>query len=146
MSSVPTIRPAAPAQLLGEGASLRLCEIIAGLSYEDLPGAVVATLKVLIIDALGVIGGASRAGGIAGLYRRGIIQTDKPRSGPQLMQHMGERCAVGRRSAADVVPHVQQAHRSGHRRRLSHGCLCVDELRDKRLPPLPQFAAPLRSR
>ena len=51
--------------LLAEGASLRLCEQVARLRYEDLPSAVVSTLKALVIDELGVIAGASHAPGHA---------------------------------------------------------------------------------
>ena len=67
-----TILPLKQAQsdLLAEGASLRLCEATAGWRYEDLPHAVVATLKLLILDGLGVIGGAAHAPGIAELNGR----------------------------------------------------------------------------
>ena len=56
--------------LLAEGASLRLCETVARLSYEDLPPAVVRVLKALVTDELGVIAGAARAPGIPELNRR----------------------------------------------------------------------------
>ena len=59
-----------PSDLLADGASLRLCEAISQWRYEDLPREVVATLKLLILDALGVIGGAAHAPGIAELNRR----------------------------------------------------------------------------
>lgn len=56
--------------LLREGASLRLCDAIARWRYEDLPSEVVATLKRLTLDALGVIGGAADAPGIPELNGR----------------------------------------------------------------------------
>lgn len=57
-------------ELLAEGASLGLCETISRWRYEDLPREVVAALKSLIIDALGVIGGAAQAPGIPELNAR----------------------------------------------------------------------------
>ncbi|HET9664498.1 MAG TPA: MmgE/PrpD family protein, partial [Burkholderiales bacterium] len=59
-----------PSEWLAEGASLRLCDAISQWHYEDLPREVVITLKFLILDALGVIGGAAHAPGIAELNRR----------------------------------------------------------------------------
>src|SRR5687768_7775511 len=59
-----------PSDLLADGASLRLCEAISRWRYEDLPREVIAALKLLILDALGVIGGAAQAPGIAELNRR----------------------------------------------------------------------------
>jgi 2-methylcitrate dehydratase PrpD len=53
-----------------EGFSHELCAEIAGWRYEDLPDAVVKTVKGLILDTLGVIGGARRAPGIAELNAR----------------------------------------------------------------------------
>ena len=53
-----------------EGASLELCEAVARWRYEDLPPAVVRMLKSLLIDALGVIGGAACAPGIPELHTR----------------------------------------------------------------------------
>ena len=50
--------------------SLRLCEEIARWRYEDLPADVVRTLKLLLLDTLGVIGGAVNAPGIGELNRR----------------------------------------------------------------------------
>lgn len=47
-----------------------LCETIASLRYEQLPGPVVRTVKALILDTLGVIGGAAHAPGIAPLNAR----------------------------------------------------------------------------
>lgn len=55
---------------LAEGASLRLCEAISAWRYEDLPQEVIATIKSLILDALGVIGGAANAPGIRELNAR----------------------------------------------------------------------------
>jgi 2-methylcitrate dehydratase PrpD len=60
----------APSPLLAEGASLRLCETVARLRYDDLPPEVVRVLKSLLIDELGVIGGAASAPGIPELNRR----------------------------------------------------------------------------
>ena len=56
--------------LLAEGASLRLCETIGRWRYEDLPPAVVSTVKNFLMDTLGVIGGATHAPGIAELNAR----------------------------------------------------------------------------
>ncbi|WP_292936016.1 MmgE/PrpD family protein [Noviherbaspirillum sp.] len=50
--------------------SLKLCENIATWRYEDLPESVVRMLKFFLIDTLGVIGGASKAPGIAELNQR----------------------------------------------------------------------------
>lgn len=50
--------------------SLKLCENIAAWRYEDLPESVVRMLKFFLIDTLGVIGGASKAPGIAELNQR----------------------------------------------------------------------------
>jgi 2-methylcitrate dehydratase PrpD len=55
---------------LEEGYSRRLCAEIAQWRYEMLPAPVVATVKALILDALGVIGGAARAAGIPELNAR----------------------------------------------------------------------------
>jgi 2-methylcitrate dehydratase PrpD len=55
---------------LADGASLELCNAIARLRHQDLPAEVVAKLKTLILDALGVIGGAARAEGIPVLNAR----------------------------------------------------------------------------
>jgi 2-methylcitrate dehydratase PrpD len=70
MASALPLKQEASAELMAEGASLKLCELIAGLSYEDLPREVLVTVKSLILDALGVIGGAARAEGIPELNRR----------------------------------------------------------------------------
>jgi 2-methylcitrate dehydratase PrpD len=56
--------------VLPEGYSQALCERFARLTYEDLPPEVVSTTKALILDTLGVIGGAARAPGIAELNAR----------------------------------------------------------------------------
>lgn len=50
--------------------SLKLCENIAAWRYEQLPPATVKTVKRIILDALGVIGGAARAPGIRELNQR----------------------------------------------------------------------------
>jgi 2-methylcitrate dehydratase PrpD len=69
MTIVADIKRSEPAPI-AEGLSLQLCENLAAWRYEDLPGAVVDTVKRLLLDALGVIGGAARAPGIAELNRR----------------------------------------------------------------------------
>src|SRR5687768_11524100 len=53
-----------------ENLSRTLCENIAAWRYEHLPDAVVKTVKALMLDTLGVIGGASRAPGIPELNAR----------------------------------------------------------------------------
>src|SRR4029453_1059994 len=60
----------APSPLLEEGASLTLCKTISQWRYEDLPPEVVRVLKSLVIDTLGVIGGAASAPGIPELCGR----------------------------------------------------------------------------
>lgn len=60
----------APAASDNEDFSLRLCEEIARWRYEDLPAEVVQTLKLLVLDTLGVIGGAVNAPGIHELNGR----------------------------------------------------------------------------
>ena len=61
---------AALAPRLDDDYSLRLCQQIAGWRYEDLPADVVRTLKLLLLDTLGVIGGARDAPGIVKLNQR----------------------------------------------------------------------------
>ena len=56
--------------LLEDGASLRLCEAVSRLRYQDLPPEVVRVLKSFLLDTLGVIGGAARAPGIPELHER----------------------------------------------------------------------------
>ena len=56
--------------LLSEGASLRLCEMLSLWRYDDLPQPVVTTIKWLVLDALGVIAGAAHAPGIVELNSR----------------------------------------------------------------------------
>ena len=53
-----------------EDLSRRLCENVAAWRYEDLPGEVVHTAKALMLDTLGVIGGAAHAPGIEALNAR----------------------------------------------------------------------------
>lgn len=53
-----------------EAPSRRLCDAVQALRYEDLPPAVVATVKRFILDALGLIGGAAGAPGIPELNAR----------------------------------------------------------------------------
>jgi 2-methylcitrate dehydratase PrpD len=55
---------------LDDDYSLRLCQQIARWRYEDLPADVVHTLKLFLIDTLGVIGGAANAPGIRALNQR----------------------------------------------------------------------------
>jgi 2-methylcitrate dehydratase PrpD len=69
MASVVPVKPKS-VELLSDGASLRLCELISKWRYDELPGEVVATLKYLILDALGVIGGAAHAPGIPEVNER----------------------------------------------------------------------------
>jgi len=53
-----------------ENLSRELCENVSAWRYEQLPDAVVGTVKALILDTLGVIGGAKRAPGIPELNAR----------------------------------------------------------------------------
>ncbi|MGD9766539.1 MAG: MmgE/PrpD family protein [Pseudolabrys sp.] len=53
-----------------EGISRRLCEAVEHWTYDDIPADVVQTLRLLVIDTLGVIGGAARAPGIAEINGR----------------------------------------------------------------------------
>src|SRR5688572_17854327 len=53
-----------------ENLSRTLCENVAAWRFEQLPQNVVKTVKALMLDALGVIGGASRAPGIPELNAR----------------------------------------------------------------------------
>ena len=55
---------------LPDGYSRALCVNIAGWTYDMLPAPVVRTVKALILDTLGVIGGAAQAPGIAELNTR----------------------------------------------------------------------------
>lgn len=66
---------AASAEAL-EGYSLRLCEVLAAWRYEDLPPEVVRTVKLFVLDRLGVIGGAANARGIPELNRR-LVQWER---------------------------------------------------------------------
>jgi 2-methylcitrate dehydratase PrpD len=70
MTSVVPLQRDASADLMAEGTSLELCEQVARLRHEDLPREVILTVKSLILDALGVIGGAARAAGIPELNTR----------------------------------------------------------------------------
>jgi 2-methylcitrate dehydratase PrpD len=53
-----------------EGVSARLCRSIEAMRYEDLPPAVVETVKRLVLDVLGLIGGGASAPGIPELNAR----------------------------------------------------------------------------
>ena len=55
---------------LPDGYSHALCASVAGWHYDQLPEPVVRTTKALILDTLGVIGGAAHAPGIAELNAR----------------------------------------------------------------------------
>lgn len=55
---------------LPEGYSRALCATIAGWTYDTLPASVLHNVKALILDTLGVIGGAAHAPGIAELNTR----------------------------------------------------------------------------
>ncbi len=64
------LRPAASVPRLDDDYSLRLCQQLARWRYGDLPSDVVHTLKLFLLDTLGVIGGAPNAAGIRELNRR----------------------------------------------------------------------------
>jgi 2-methylcitrate dehydratase PrpD len=53
-----------------EDLSRKLCENVAAWHYEDLPDPVLQTVKALMLDTLGVIGGAAHAPGIEALNAR----------------------------------------------------------------------------
>lgn len=53
-----------------KGISREFCEAAGAVSYEDIPDDVLYTVKLFILDTLGVIGGAPDAPGIAGIARR----------------------------------------------------------------------------
>jgi 2-methylcitrate dehydratase PrpD len=55
---------------LPDGYSRALCNIIAGWTYDMLPAPVIRNVKALILDTLGVIGGATNAPGIPELNAR----------------------------------------------------------------------------
>ena len=55
---------------LADGYSHALCSTIAGWTYDTLPAPVLRNIKALILDTLGVIGGAAHAPGIAELNAR----------------------------------------------------------------------------
>jgi 2-methylcitrate dehydratase PrpD len=69
MAAVHPIKPAATVPL-PDGYSFALCETVARWRYEDLPSAVVMTVKRFLLDTLGVIGGATDAPGIPPLVAR----------------------------------------------------------------------------
>jgi 2-methylcitrate dehydratase PrpD len=64
------LRSTSSAPRLDDDYSLRLCQQLARWRYEDLPSDVVHTLKLFLLDTLGVIGGAANAPGIRELNRR----------------------------------------------------------------------------
>ncbi|MGZ5170269.1 MAG: MmgE/PrpD family protein, partial [Burkholderiales bacterium] len=70
MASVTPLRESSAAPIAREGFSRELCEHIVHWHYAQLPDAVVRTVKALILDSLGVIGGARHAPGIAELDSR----------------------------------------------------------------------------
>lgn len=53
-----------------ENISRRFCAAVAAIRYEDIPDDVVRTVKMFVIDTLGVIGGAAHAPGIAEIASR----------------------------------------------------------------------------
>ena len=55
---------------LPDGYSRALCGTLANFSYDILPAPVLHSVKALILDTLGVIGGAAHASGIAELNAR----------------------------------------------------------------------------
>lgn len=59
-----------PANMNDEAASLRLCETVAAWRFESLPSAVIQTLKMFLLDEIGVIAGAAHAPGILELNAR----------------------------------------------------------------------------
>src|SRR4051812_3097116 len=69
-TAIPLKKSVATFAPLAEDYTLRLCEQLARWRYEDLPAAVVSTLKFFLIDTLGVIAGATNAPGIRELNRR----------------------------------------------------------------------------
>ena len=70
MATATQIKEASVTPHTAEGFSRALCESVASWRYDDLPQDVVKTAKALILDTLGVIGGASRAPGIPELNAR----------------------------------------------------------------------------
>jgi 2-methylcitrate dehydratase PrpD len=70
MASATLLKESRAAPVISEGFSRDLCEQIGRWRYGDLPEAVVKTVKALILDALGVIGGACHAPGIPELNAR----------------------------------------------------------------------------
>ncbi|MBI3052939.1 MAG: MmgE/PrpD family protein [Betaproteobacteria bacterium] len=62
--------PASNAPPFDDDYTLRLCEQLARWRYDDIPADVVHTLKLFLIDTLGVIGGAAHAPGIRELNQR----------------------------------------------------------------------------
>ena len=66
----PLNKTPAPAPQLADDYTLRLCAQLARWRFEDLPAGVVRTLKLFMIDTLGVIAGAANAAGIRELNAR----------------------------------------------------------------------------
>ncbi|MBI4183682.1 MAG: MmgE/PrpD family protein [Proteobacteria bacterium] len=56
--------------IVEEGFTRALAARLAALAYEDLPAEVVATVKLFVLDTLGVLGGGANAPGIPELIRR----------------------------------------------------------------------------
>src|SRR4051812_3600647 len=69
-TAIPLKKSVVAAAPLAEDYTLRLCEQLARWRYEDLPAAVVSTLKFFLLDTLGVIAGAANAPGIRELNQR----------------------------------------------------------------------------
>lgn len=53
-----------------KGVSRRFCDAAGAVGYDDIPQDVLHTVKLFILDTLGVIGGAANAPGIAGIASR----------------------------------------------------------------------------
>ena len=70
MATVTVLREDGKKATSPHDSSRRLCEEIASWRYEQLPEPVVKTVKALMLDVLGVIGGARRAPGIPELNGR----------------------------------------------------------------------------
>src|SRR3954465_12822347 len=94
-----------------EGYSRALCDRIASWRYEDLPADVVATAKALILDVLGVIGGARLAPGIPELNTRlARWETSGPATGLVGKRHYSPPTAAMANGAAAHAPDFDDQH------------------------------------
>ena len=75
---------------LPDGYSRALCNTIASWTYDTLPGPVLHNVKALILDTLGVIGGAANAPGIPELNTR-LSRWEKTGSATGLVGNPGKR-------------------------------------------------------